>query len=260
MSAIHIVLVTYALDVTPLVDSLWTSDVTLHLYTHSKIPMVVEACREIESEYPNVRWNNYGINRGLARSWNDGMLAAQNDNAEVIILLNDDITASKADMYQLTEAAVKHRECGVVQVRAYNEITDKRILMGYGFTAIQPIALETVGAFDVNYWPIYGEDVDYSRRCGLLGVTFYDAGESGVVHEGSTTIKAVPELAASHQKTFRDNHLYHVAKHGGFYGQETFDRPFNDPTLDWYIPLDNYRRAYPDRARDDIPTEAYSQL
>lgn len=246
--SIHITLVTYALSVRTLVYNLSGEDVTWRLFTHSANPDVVQECLELAGSVPNVRLHDYRTNRGLARSWNDGLVASA--DADVRVILNDDMQATRADLDVLVAGALAHPEIGIVEVEGTQG--DTRMLMNYGFTAINRVATDTVGYFDEAYQPIYGEDCDYSRRCALLGVRFASAGPTGVVHTGNATIKTVPDLYTQNRATFERNRAYHTGKHGGGYSEEVFLHPWNDPALSWTITADNRHNPYPGRERTDL--------
>lgn len=245
---IHITLVTYALSVRTLVYNLAGDDVTWHVFTHSARPDVIEECLDLASAVPGVRLHDYRTNRGLAKSWNEGLIASS--GADVRVLLNDDMSATRVDLDVLAAYAVAHPEHGIIEVEGTQD--NAPLLMNFGFTAFNPVAFSTVGYFDENYLVIYGEDSDYSRRCGLLGVTFGCAGKTGVVHAGSATVATVPELRAQNSATFERNRQYHARKHGGTYGSETYSHPFNDPALSWVITAENRANPYPGHRREDL--------
>lgn len=241
---IHAVLITYALDPTELVESFIGDDVTLHLFTHSAIPEVTDACLRLARKYPDIALNDYRENRGLARSWNDGIAQALEENAEAIIVVNDDIKITNQDFHLLAEQTYAHPEAGIIVANGFNVRMDAKLDLGYSIFGINPIAINEVGYFDAAYWPIYGEDVDYSRRMTLAKVPFHSVGDTDVVHTGSATVASVPVLAAQNTVTFKRNEIYHRAKHGGTYGQEVFLHPFNNPALSWHISVSEMDMPY----------------
>lgn len=252
MTNIHIGLITYALDVTALLEGLDPhGDITWHIHEHSARADVNSAVDRLRERH-NLRLGEWHVNRGLARSWNDCLVDMQMMKADVMIIINDDATASRADLDVLVDAALKHRECGIIEVVGYDGAMARRQKMNYGFTAINPIALNTVGYFDEAFVPLYFEDCDYSRRCSLLGVTFYDAGETGVVHAAHATIQAVPALRAQNAVTFAANAAYYARKHGGSAGAEVYSVPFNDAALSWKIDAEHRANPYPQHERHDL--------
>lgn len=245
MTSIHITLIVYALDITPLVVSLAGPDVTFHIFQHGTNPEIVDLCEALACDIANVHYYDYRQNRGLARSWNQGLLASRAMDADVMVLLNDDIQASRDDLLVLANAAVEHRESGIIEVQGWDGGMQRQQGMNFGFCAINPIALWKVGYFDENFFPIYFEDSDYSRRCGLRGVTFYDAGPTGVRHVSNATIKSSSELGAQNRITFHANREYYCRKHGGEPGQETFLNPFGDADMRWKIDEGDRHDPYP---------------
>jgi GT2 family glycosyltransferase len=248
---IDVVLIAYALDLRPLINSLSGPDTYFHIYTHSQ-RSEARAVMQLMAEYrPDLTIHDYGTNRGLSTSWNDGVIEAQAESADAVLIINDDIAMSRTDMLQMAQCCVDHREAGIVVVTGENIRMQGHLDLGYSAFGINPIATETIGYLDENYWPIYGEDVDYSRRLALTGIPIVSAGDTGIVHQGSQTIAVVPELRGQNHITFPRNQLYHAAKHGGIYGHETFQYPFGDPQLSWKIEAESRHNPYPAHQRQD---------
>jgi GT2 family glycosyltransferase len=248
---IHIVLVVYALDVLPLIAALNGPDVTWHIYTHSQRTAAFDAFKTL-GDVANVRFHHEGYNRGLARSWNDGIVKARNEGADAIVVINDDVTASRDDLLILAQAAVEHREAGIIEAEGQNLRMAEWQILGYAVFAINPVALDTVGYFDINFHPIYFEDSDYSRRTALCGITFHNAGKTGMVHKGSATVASVEALSQQNQRTFRANLAYYCAKWGREPGHEIYTLPFNDPAFGWQIAASQRHDPYPGHLRTDL--------
>lgn len=247
---IHITLIAYALPISPLVNALDRPGVTWHIYRHSNKSEVIADIDSILDEH-EVCYHPHGTNRGLAKSWNDGLIESQQQGADVCVLLNDDIKASEADLSLLCRAAVNNREYGVIEVEGYDTAMKRDQFMNFGFCAINPIAFDRVGYFDQNFFPIYFEDTDYSRRCGLAGVHYLSAGKSGVVHLGSSTIKHDLDLARQNDVTFQKNRDYYCDKWGGEPGSEVWRLPFNSENFGWQIAGSQRHDPYPGYGRRD---------
>lgn len=214
--------------------------------------MVVDACRALQVRHPGrITLYDYQINRGLARSWNDGIEAALRANADAIVIVNDDIKITNQDFYLLADHTYAHPEAGIIVANGFNVRMDAKLDLGYSIFGINPIAINEVGYFDENYLVIYGEDVDYSRRMTMVGVPFHSTGDTDIVHTGSATVGSVPELAIQNKVTFARNSDYHILKHGGNYGQEVYLHPFNDASLSWHISAEQRNDPYPGRSRTD---------
>ncbi|KAB2860690.1 MAG: glycosyltransferase, partial [Anaerolineae bacterium] len=96
----------------------------MHLFLHSGHGMVRSTC-EHWAKHEAVVYYPYGTNRGLARSWNEGMLAAYTNGCDVVLIVNDDIVFSEGDVDQLAEYAVNHRENFIVTCRGWNHSLGK---------------------------------------------------------------------------------------------------------------------------------------
>lgn len=104
-------------------------------------------------------------------------------------------------------------------------------------------AVETIGLFDPNYHPIYGEDVDYERRCDLGGVRRYFL-DGTSRHAGSAAISSEERYARANRRTHPANLAYHVRKWGGgFRGGERFTTPFDSgaPLDHWTLDIRRLR-------------------
>lgn len=245
---IAVVLITYAIDVTPLIKSMDGRDVFWHIFTHSARPEAL-ACLGMSVQGESC-FHDCRQNRGLAKSWNEGLIDVM--GADVAIIANDDIQATHDDLLILAQSAYEHREAGIVVCEGFNVRMDEKQQLQFAIPAINPIALETIGYFDENFTPIYFEDTDYCRRAALAGVKFYNAGETNIIHTGSATVGTVAELYAQNNVTFRKNLEYYWKKWGGPPGQETFTCPFNDTRLDLRITAEQRDNPYPGYNRTDI--------
>jgi GT2 family glycosyltransferase len=248
--SIGTVLITYAIDVTPLIKSMDGPDVTWHIFVHSDRPEAKVCLRAVVQN--KITFYDYRQNRGLAKSWNDGLLAAYTMDADAVIIANDDIQATHDDLLVLARAAVEHRECGVIVAEGFNVRMAEQQQLQFAIPAINPIALEQIGYFDENFTPIYFEDCDYSRRAGLAGVKFHNAGPTGIIHTGSATVGTVDELRLQNNTTFRLNYEYYCRKWGGPPGQEIFTIPFNDSRFDLNITAERRLAPYPGLDRTDL--------
>jgi GT2 family glycosyltransferase len=229
--------------------------IDFHLFLHSEHPPTMEACARL-AETPNVMYYPYGVNRGVSKSWNEGMLNAYAAGADVVLIVNDDIYFSAGDIDKLAERAFQFRESYIVTCAGFHLRFNRPIpSQGYSCFAINPIAIEEIGCFDENISPAYCEDQDYARRAGLAGLSEQNCPGTMVYHSGSAAIFTDPILNIQNRLTHGRNIAYYWRKWGGDGGHEVFFHPFNNPEFGYYIAPDRrhtpYGPAY-DRIDHDI--------
>jgi GT2 family glycosyltransferase len=224
---IHIIVVAYALadDLLRLYRSADAPNVQWHVFVHSQFPEVVEAVQHMALQ-TNVQAYWHGVNRGLAKSWNEGLMFAQMVGADVMMIANDDAVAGPGDVQRLAETAMNNRDKYLIVGNGYDIRNGAHSHQALALAAINPIALETIGYFDENFFPIYWEDVDWYRRAALAGLQMYVEPCTSIIHMGSRSLNHVPPY--QHHDTFHANRAYYARKWGGEAGSETYTIPFND--------------------------------
>jgi GT2 family glycosyltransferase/glycosyltransferase involved in cell wall biosynthesis len=82
-------------------------------------------------------------------------------------------------------------------------------------TYFKRAALDVVGGFDEVFSPGYGEEVDFSQRCVLSGMTHVVADDVFVFHRGGASFGTSPErdaLQAAHERLIAERYpFYHPA-------------------------------------------------
>jgi GT2 family glycosyltransferase len=218
-------------------------DVAFHLFLHSDDGETARVCETL-ARRTDVRYYPYGVNRGVSRAWNEGILAARDERADAVVVANDDVYFSPGDLDRIAAKASSHRERYIVSCAGYHERLGRRLPShGYSCFAINPIALETIGCFDENFFPAYCEDQDYARRAALAGLTEENCADVNVVHAGSAAIYASAELMRRNAATQGLNMAYYVRKWGDHAGRERFTRPFGNP--DFQLRIAPEERAAP---------------
>jgi len=155
-------------------------------------------------------------NTGVAASWNEVIKLFP---APWWLLVNNDIEFAPGDLAKFEEA-METSKAGIVADGINN-------MACFGITAN---CVQKVGLFDENFYPAYGEDIDYMRRSRLLLVEHRYLQGMGMRHDRSSTVKTFPaELQERNRETFEANKAYYIRKWGGWEGDETFEHPFNDP-------------------------------
>ncbi len=212
-------------------------EVEYHLFLHSEDAKLEEVAIEHVIAFSDFVYD-YKCNRGLSRSWNEGVINAYrlaprttksnkpDSPCDVVIVVNDDCSFGEGDLDRLAEYAVEHREQYMVGAWGYNLRHSREENIEFSCFAINPIALEVVGAFDENVYPIYFEDCDYSYRARLLGMTAGVCMDTRVQHGGSATLYTDEQRMEKNHTTFIGNQDYYSAKWGGEPGQERYKTPF----------------------------------
>lgn len=224
----------------------------IHLFLHSSIVETVLMCEELDREYDSIYLYNYRTNRGLSRSWNDGIEVAYGTGADVVVISNDDVEFVNNGLTILAEAAVEHRECHIVTCGGFHTDSGEVIEShGYSCFAINPIAIEKIGYFDENFFPIYLEDCDYAYRAKLAGLEEYGLGGNLIVHGGSMSINSNRELFEQNLVTQTTNGVYYRKKWGGIDKDEMFKHPFDDSAFSFIIRAEDRSFPYPGHNRTD---------
>jgi GT2 family glycosyltransferase len=219
-------------------------EIAIDLFLHSTDPPTMAACQALAGE-PAVRYHPYGLNRGLSRTWNDGLVAAYANGTDVVVLVNDDVRFGSGDLDRLVERAGAHRDCYLVSCAGLHRRLQRRVRShGFACCAINPLALEAIGCFDENFFPAYCEDQDYSRRARLAGLSEANCADTEVEHAGSSAILSSAEVARRNAATQARNMTYYRSKWGGDGDRERFASPWNDPAIGLRIPPERRHAPY----------------
>lgn len=266
MINLQITVIAYGLadDLLYLFDVGDAPNVTWRLFLHSDIPEVVRACDEILRTHDNVRFYPYKVNRGLSRSWNEGIMASYADGADVAMIINDDMQPGHGDVQRVAQAAMDHPEMPIIKCMGMDLRSGQRTPMEFGLTAITKRGWETIGAFDENIWPIYWEDIDWDRRRRLSGQDEFIVQDTVAIHAGSKTSVTVPGLLEQTNRWYDANLAYYRKKWGAAHTEgERFSVPFDERdgwALDyykqvgaWYINPEFRSRPYGIHDREDVP-------
>ena len=224
------------------------ANVTWHLFLHSKQPDVVTACEELDQN-ANVIYYPYGTDRGLARSCNEGIIRAQQHRADVIVQLCDDITAGPGDVQRLAECALDNPMYSHVAGRTYVDKVARWQSGGFDACAINLRAIEAIGYFDRNFWPVNFEDIDWKHRAELAGYRPIQLNDTNFNHSFVDGGDDSERMAK-----FYRTRAYYEAKWGGDQTLERFEHPFNDSRYGLIIPRECIDNPYPEYVRGDIPT------
>lgn len=212
-------------------------DISFQLFLHSKHQATVEMCNSLHQKYP-VIYYPYGENRGLANSWNEGIIAAfaEMNGIDVLILANDDVYFAAGDIDKIAKRAIEKRDNYMISCSGFNKAHGKVIpSLGYSCFALNPIAYERIGMFDQNIFPIYTEDQDHHRRAHLMSMVEENCADTECYHGGSGAINKDPMLARQNIITQGKNRRYLFAKWGSETLEGGYKTPFNNPKFNCYI-------------------------
>jgi GT2 family glycosyltransferase len=250
---IGLVLVTYAHWPGKLMRSIHMTSLPVRWYIHHHGPEPRFADRIWSlSAVPNFSVHMHGHNRGLARSWNEGIHEAYADGCELVLLLNDDLHFINNGFRSFVEYARANDEYALAFLHGLetggSHLAGKTIDQGFGCCVITRLALERIGYLDENFRPAYFEDVDYGRRCYISGARIISTSEVLVEHERGKTSRDNPEIAAKIQEEKRLNETYFMRKWGA---NDEFRIPFNDARFTTRIDWSDRADPYPGYSRDD---------
>lgn len=227
-------------------------DISFNLFLHSQHEETRKMCESLSETFPTV-YHAYGKNRGLSRSWNEGVLEAYDAGADVVIVANDDVYFSPGDIHKIATKAVACRENYIVSVAGFHVGANSwEPSHGYSCFALNPITIDTIGCFDENIFPIYMEDCDHHYRATLAGLVEENCSDTKVFHEGSSAINNDDMLSIQNMVTQRKNGIYYREKWGALNEQEVFTVPFDNPKFDLRIaPEDRHSPYGPGYDRED---------
>lgn len=233
-----------------LLEHILDQDIRPHIYLalHSQTPEVIKIC-EHYSRHPRVHYYPYGVNRGLARSANELFyLGYYVDQMDVMMTANDDIQPQHNDIRAIAVAAYYNRDKWIVE--GMGTIKGEKGRVEWALAAVNPIAFETIGYFDENFFPAYYEDVDYRYRAKLAGLEGLTVEDTNINHFGSMSLRLLPPVPFI--DAFQRNQSYYQRKWAGDVGHEMFTRPFNDPALGLKIEYQDRHAPYAEYDRDDM--------
>lgn len=156
---------------------------------------------------------NFGVNYGVAKSWNWLMRKGFAEGYENALILNDDVYLGRNES-QISELIENFPQHGFFV----------GIDSNWSAFIVRQSTFDAIGGFDENFYPAYFEDNDFCYRMRLNGIT-RESNKilTSEIYRNSMTIQKNPELNANFEK----NRQYFIAKWGGAPSKETFKTPFN---------------------------------
>lgn len=165
-----------------------------------------------------------GHNLGVARAWNVGAQEVLDRGLDYLVLMS-------ASMRFGPELHTTWR-------RQMTEFWGAKVIEADGHSwhliALHRSCFERIGIFDGNFYPAYGESIDWCYRLRMIGW------EQGFVRVWVNALSQGVALHANMVRTLPAPWLdYYARKYGGAKGEETFTMPFGSKPLDYWedIPI-----------------------
>lgn len=239
---VNLVMHTLVQEPLALVYALAGPDTHFNICVHSMDEDVNHAAHTLEQVVPNLQVEYVGFNRGLAYSYNEMFVRSM--DADIVVVVNDDIVASRYDLMLLANGAIEHPEAYMITIDGLHVEPNVKASLQIGFGAFTRTAFDTLGAMDENLMVLYWEDSDYYFRAHRSGLHTYSAGDSGVLHLGSQTMRRNPDADRQVRASVPRNEAYILEKWGGTLNNPAYWHPFNDPGLGQKIEFANRHNPY----------------
>lgn len=240
---IGIVLITYSMVPNLLVNSINSKHSCEWFVFHHGSPQLTESIKNLFSGM-EANLYFYNENRGLSKSWNEGISLASRSGKDVIMVMNDDVEFIKGGFDLWVDYILGNKDSGLVFVTGEEPQDDETVIcrsQDFACFAFGSKAAELVGAFDEHFTPAYYEDFDYYYRVHLAGVKISIDSRVLCRHRRSSTQKNDLDLREKLPEFFETNRQYFIKKWGDSQpGSGCYLNPFNDKKLDGYIPFKAY--------------------
>ena len=194
-------------------------------------PDVSQLCTQVANK---AEVYHFPYNLGVAASWNLGMRKIISEQEDIVFILSTSAHFN-GKMQQFIDHVIEEES------RTKNDLyfCSARDAALHCF-ALTRQAIEKIGYFDENFWPIYYEDTDYYYRTKLEpSFKKHDCNLPIVKSVGaSLTTNREPRFLQLYQSNAQRILTYYVAKWGGNQCSEKFAKPFNDPDQsfrDWIV-------------------------
>lgn len=240
VTKIGIVLVTYSIVPKLLVNSINSKHSYEWYVFHHGSP---ELTGNIKSLFSEIESNLYfyNNNRGLAKSWNEGISLAISSGKDIILVINDDVEFIEDGFDLWVDYILENKDSGLVFITGEEPQDDGTTIcrsQDFACFAFGKQSIELVGAFDENFTPAYYEDFDYIIRAQLAGIKISVDSRVLCRHRRSSTQKNDSIIREKMPEFFEANRQYFIKKWGDTQpGSGCYSNPFNDKTIDSYIPF-----------------------
>lgn len=224
------------------------------LFLHnSRSEQLIEECEKLKEKYTNLIYYSFGINRGIAKSCNEGLYKSFNlDLCDITIIICQDVYFNTAHGFDdwIEKAMplldntlyIGSKWCEEDTATSANLICTK-------------LGWEVGGCVDENFFPAQYEEIDFQRRTKLLSGSLYNHRVDIFADQThDSMLSRRKDISLFIQQTYITYPLcqaYYIKKWGGDIGKETFTHPFNDESIGYYIPFEKHSNPYGKYDRQD---------
>lgn len=189
----------------------------------------------VETMHKSLRANlmevdNTVDNRGAAGAYNIGAHHVVDNNLDWLITLSPSTRFGPEGGRDFIKFLDKVNDTGWV--------VEAEVPVGWHFIAWHRRLFDAIGFWDENFWPVYGEDADISKR---ILIAIEEMKLTNVWHrfemDGWLTMQGYSAHLGKKQHSQVEIWEYYKRKWGGLSGQEEYNRPFGDKPLDYWEKL-----------------------
>lgn len=238
---IGIVIVTYSMAPHSLIESIMSKHHLKYYVFHHGNEDVGNEVKNIFSKHNSEVFLSCG-NRGLAKSWNEGIYLSKKEDNDITLVINDDIEFYHECFDSWVSFIIEHPEAALVFCYGDETQSDSSIIsrsQDFACFAFGNDAYYKVGKFDEIFVPAYFEDFDYMSRCSRVGVSTICDPSVRCRHERSHTVRSCPEIAKNNTVFFSENKTRFINKWGWHEpnSEKMYIYPYNDPINTYYDPF-----------------------
>ena len=237
---VGIVVVTYGMVPAPLVNSV-SSKYMCEWYVHH------HGSESLKDDITNLfadkksHLHFHCENRGLSKSWNDGIIESVKSGNDITVIINDDVEFLREGFDDWIEFIMRHRDHGLIFLTGEEPQEDGTTVVrpqDFACFSFGPQARKLVGAFDESFVPAYYEDMDYIVRASLCNISTHTDERTLCRHERSSTKRHNVEISEKVSYFWQKNRDFMMTKWGSATpGAGTYPHPFDDPKNSIFIPF-----------------------
>ncbi|MHB8848648.1 MAG: glycosyltransferase family 2 protein [Burkholderiales bacterium] len=213
-------------------------DISWYLFFHGDDQRLATEFMLLGLEYRIIH-HLYMINRGLSRSWNEGICEALFDGNDIVLVINDDIEFIENGFNEFISYLDQNKGFSLAFLHG-EEPSSPCIAQSFACFAIGYDSIRAVGFFDENIMPAYYEDIDYDIRVSYAKIPPPISHPSVLVKHGrSVTIAKDKSFANKISSLAGLNRAYMMRK---WWGDHYYEQPFNSNIS---LKIEYNKRDYP---------------